>query len=116
MMLDIFDKKGGYYVKSETISVDGNPTDFSLATVGSHVSSPTISGLTVLTKPEGATGILMQTITQNIRFTLDGSNPTASGGFQLTTGQLPVIVPCPGSYITVIQEAATASLQYQWVK
>jgi hypothetical protein len=83
--------------------------------VGSHASAPDISSATTLTKPAGASRIIMQTLTQNVRWTLDGTTPTATVGFQLPTNQDPIIVAVPGASIKVIQEAATASLQYQWV-
>lgn len=113
-MASQFDIQGGVYTRNETM--DGNPVDFSMAVVGSHVSGTDISSAVTLTKPTGATGILCQVLTQNARFRLDGVNPTASIGFQLAIGQLPIVIPVPGADIRFIQEAATASLQYQWVK
>lgn len=84
--------------------------------VGAHVANPTISSVTVINKPAGANQIIIQALTQNVRFTLDNTNPTASGvGFQILAGNAPVIIAVTGTKITVIQEAATASLQYQWI-
>jgi hypothetical protein len=94
---------------------DNNPVDFSLAVVGTHTSAPSVSSAATIGKPQGATGLLAQAITQNVRFTLDYSTPTASRGFQLPTGQLPVVIPVPGTAIVVIQEAPTADFEYQWV-
>ena len=93
----------------------GNPVDFSLSVIGSHSSTLDVSTAKTIIKPAGAAAILVQTITQNVRFTLDGSTPTTTHGFQLATGNIPITIPVPGASIKVIEEAATAVLQYQWV-
>lgn len=85
------------------------------APVAEHSSGATISSATTLTKPTGATKIIIQALTQNVRFTLDGTAPTATLGFQLLSGGSPFIIEVTGASIKVIQEAATASLQYQWI-
>jgi hypothetical protein len=85
------------------------------APVGSHSSGTDISSATTLTKPVGAKQIMIQALTKNVRYTLDSTSPTASVGFQLVAGNSPVIIAVPGNSIKVIQEAATASLQYQWL-
>lgn len=85
------------------------------APVGNHSSGDTISAAIFLTKPTGASKIVIQALTQNVRFTLDATPPTAVLGFQILAGAAPMIIEVPGAFITVIQEAATASLQYQWV-
>jgi len=92
-----------------------NAIDVPLRPVGSHSSGATISSATTITIPSGARYILIQTLTQNVRYTLDGTIPTASLGFQLKAGDPPVAVWCEtGVTLNVIQEAATASLQYQF--
>lgn len=94
----------------------GDPRDaLSIEPVGAHVSAPDISSATTLTAPDGATKLLAQALTQNVRFTLDGSAPTASRGFLLAAGDPPVVIPLgSGTTIKVIQESATADLEYQW--
>ena len=83
--------------------------------LGAHSSGATISSATTLTPATGATKLLVQALTQNVRFTLDGTEPTASLGFQIMAGDAPFIIPVGnGTVIKVIEEAATASLQYQW--
>lgn len=83
--------------------------------LGSHSSGATISSATVLTRAAGSTKLLIQALTQNVRFTLDGTTPTASVGFQLLAGAAPIVVPIDAATtVTVIQETATASLQYQF--
>lgn len=86
-----------------------------LAPVGAHSANAVIATATVLTKPAGATAIRIQTIGQAVRYTLDGTTPTATVGFQLAAAAAPVVIPVPGASITIIQEAATAALQYQWM-
>lgn len=83
--------------------------------LGAHSDGATISSATTLTPATGATKILIQALTQNVRFTLDGTAPEAAKGFQLKAGDPPVIIPLGNATVLkVIQEAATADLQYQW--
>jgi hypothetical protein len=94
-------------------------TDYSFAPLGAHTqynSLNTAKALTTaLAKPTGATKVLMQAQTQNIRFTLDGSTPTASKGFQLKAGDPPMVVPLSASFtIQLIEETATAVLDFQY--
>lgn len=85
------------------------------APIGSHSSGALISTAATLTKPEGANSILIQALVQNVRFTLDGTTPTASVGFQILAGNPPMIIAVPEASIKVIEEVASASLQYQWI-
>ena len=87
---------------------------------GAHKSGTTISSATEL-KPADAAGagnaeaVLIQALTQNVRFTLDGTDPTTSLGCLLTAGNDPILIPYPpGTTLKVIEAAATASIQYQW--
>lgn len=114
-MTSKFDELGGVYTRNE--AMDGNAVDFSCAVVGTHISTNDLSTKQTYTKPTGATGLLAQnTGSAAIRFTLDGTAPTSAIGFQLPIGQMPVIIPCPGTAIDMIQEAAGAKLAGQWVK
>ena len=54
--------------------------------VGAHNDGLDISGVVTITIPTGATKILMQVQTQNARYTLDGTAPSASKGFQIVAG------------------------------
>jgi hypothetical protein len=97
---------------------DGMPVviaDAQCTVIGSHATSGSggVPTAIPLVKPAGATQIIIQAITGNVRFTLDGSTPTATYGFELQAGQLPVTIPVPGGGINVIQESAT-DLEYQW--
>lgn len=79
-----------------------------------------IVAATTLTPPAGsnATKIMLQALTQNVRYTLDGTVPEAAKGFQLKAGDPPIIIPYYDGKTTlkVIEEAATADLQEQWGK
>ena len=100
------------------VAADGNPVEYSLAVVGNHVHVADLSAKVTLTKPAGATGLLCQaTGTANVRRTNDGTDPTNALGFRLSwTANDPTIIPCPGTAIEMIQEAAGALLDYVWVK
>lgn len=83
--------------------------------VGAHGSNSSLSTVQTLTTPGGAGRILVQALTQNIRFTMDGTAPTASLGFQLKAGDPMLMIPItPGMQLKFIQESATATLQYQY--
>lgn len=83
---------------------------------GGHQSYivPTAAAVTVYI-PLHARGILMQALTQNVRYTLDGTTPTAGRGFQLKAGDPPVYVEL-GSRISlkIIGEVAGGVLCYEF--
>lgn len=88
---------------------------FEFEPVGSHYDGTAINASVTLTPPTGATKILIQALTQNVRFTLDGTTPEAAKGFQLAAGDPPTLIPLGnGTVLKVIEEAATADIQYQW--
>lgn len=83
--------------------------------LGSHSDGLAISSAVALTPASGATMLLIQAIGQNVRLTLDGTTPTATKGFRIVADDAPIIVPIgEDTTVTVIQEAATADLQYQF--
>ncbi len=89
--------------------------EMSFAPVGAHNSGLDISSAVTITVPTYATQWMVQVLTQNARFTLDGTTPTTALGFQLKAGDPPLILSVsPGLTLKIIQEAATASLQYQF--
>ena len=94
----------------------GDPRDtFEFNPVGSHITGTDISSAVTLTAPTGATKILIQAITQNIRFMLDGTAPTTTTGFQIVAGDPAVLIPLgTDTVLKVIEEAATCVPQYQW--
>lgn len=111
----VYDPDGGTYAD---VSEDNPlPVEVHADVVGSHTSGRAIAAATTLAPPAGARRVLLQALTQNVRYTLDGTAPTASLGFQLKAGDPPVVIPVGDTVVLkVIEEAATASLQEQWLK
>ncbi len=88
---------------------------FQFNPIGAHNDGLNIATVAELAAPVGANKIMFQALTQNVRFTLDGTDPTTTLGFQLKTGDPPVILTIESrATIKVIEEAATADFQYQW--
>lgn len=90
--------------------------DLPFTLVGAHGSNSSLGSAVTLTPPTGGHAVILQAITQNVRVTLDGTTPTASVGFQIRAGDPPAVLDTPtGTSLKVIQETASAVLQYQWV-
>ncbi len=95
-----------------------------LQTVGDHTRLDVAAGGDFITKPldditPTATHLQMQALTQNIRFTTDGSQATATHGFQLAAGSLDLVqnpIPVSSLGVSVFEEAAGAIVQHQWVR
>lgn len=87
----------------------------SYTAIGSHSSGESISSAKSFAKPDGANAIIAQAIAQNARFRIDGGTPTTAIGFRITAGNDPILIAVPGASISFIEEAATCTLQYQWV-
>lgn len=84
--------------------------------IGSH-GSQTVNSSAVFSPeiPDDADLVLVQALTQNIRFTLDGTNPTTSSGFQITAGSDVLVIPIGAdSEIKFIAESNGAKLEYQF--
>ena len=84
--------------------------------IGSHADGTDISSATTLAPGSGATKLLIQALGQNVRLTLDGTTPTTSKGFKLVAGDPPVMIWTAGATVKIIEETATADIQYQWGK
>jgi hypothetical protein len=82
---------------------------------GSHTESSALSSATTIVNPGDCDAVIVQAFVQNIRYTLDGSAPDLDTGFQLKAGDPPLSIPCRYCTVKVIEEAATAKLQYQKV-
>lgn len=81
-----------------------------------HGQDTTVSGVTSISVPTDATLVLIQAIAKNVRVTLDNGStaPTASKGFQVTAGTAQYF-PCGGvTAIKVIEESASATVEYQF--
>jgi len=83
--------------------------------VDSHLQDATISAATTLALPAGANKVLIGAIGANVRYTLDGVDPTATFGFQLKDGDPPLVIPFgPATVLKVIEESATATIDFQF--
>lgn len=59
--------------------------------------------------------IIIQAFDQNIRYTLDGSDPTVGFGFRLTATNDPIMITIgPNTILKFLEEAATATLSFVW--
>lgn len=98
------------------------PREGAFIPLGAHTQNATIGAATVIAPAALADDlesrvncILLQSTGTNVRYTLDGSTPTATNGFVLTAGYDPILLYWgTGVILTVIQESATATLIYQW--
>lgn len=82
--------------------------------LGAHNDGLDISAAVELVLETGTSKVRIQALAQNVRYTLDGTTPTAAKGFQLKAGDPPIeITVGHRTKIKVIEEAATADLQYQ---
>jgi hypothetical protein len=92
-----------------------------LRTVGDHTRLDVSATGDWIAKPAPgpgnlqATHIQLQALTQNIRYTIDESEATATHGFQLAAGAIS-LVPVPNNGISIFEEAAGAIVQYQFVR
>lgn len=88
--------------------------------VGAH-QSLAVASVTNVPIPAGANAMFIQSTGQNVRITLDGSNPTTGRGFQIRAGDAPfllVLMPLGTGgqpSILALQESATATLEVQGV-
>jgi hypothetical protein len=83
--------------------------------IGAHVNDTDISSADALSPASGATKLMIQASDADVRFTLDGTTPTAAVGFTLVAGLGPVIILLEaGVTVTVIEEGTGAILDYQW--
>lgn len=70
---------------------------------------------TTLSIPLHAQKIMWQALTQNVRYTLDGTAPTSTKGFQLKAGDPPTILKLTQNnnlILKIVAESAGAVLQY----
>lgn len=73
------------------------------------------SSTSVSSVPNAAVGMLLQAETQNIRFTLDGTTPTASVGMILVAGGAPIAIYAPPATLKFIEVSASAKLNYEYL-
>ena len=75
-----------------------------------------VNTLFTVNVPLNCSEVMVQALTQNIRYTMDGTNPTAGSGFRLTAGDVPVILPAFGVTLKFISETSGAILQIEYGK
>ena len=68
--------------------------------------------------PEHIWGALVQALGEDIRYTIDGTDPSATSGFRLTDGNDPIMIPVVGgrTQLKFIPEGADAQLELMWVE
>lgn len=81
-----------------------------------HQSSVMAAGVFDINVPKGAYEIRLQAVTQNVRYTLDGSDPSPTSGFVLVAGNDPIVIPMINGRTTlkVSRAAGGAILEYQF--
>ncbi len=88
-----------------------------LSPVGAHTQNTSLSTDVAVTVPAYANAVLLMATTQNVRFTLDGTTPTATKGFLLKAGNEAQLFPVtPGQVLKFVEEQASAKLDYQFCK
>ena len=91
-----------------------------IGVVGLHTANASLASAVTLVQPANAKRILIQAFTQNVRFLFAETTnttlvPTATLGFRLLAGErIDLSIPSQ-SVLKVIEEAVSASIQYQWV-
>lgn len=91
--------------------------EFPFAPLAGHKhESHLVNTLFTVNLPVGCESLLVQATVQNIRYTVDGTNPTASSGFVLIAGNDPLVIPIDLQTTTLkfISETAGAILQMQY--
>lgn len=78
----------------------------------SYIMSAAVLELSI---PNGVREIIMQAVSQNIRYTLDGTDPTTARGFQMVAGDPERRVSISSqTRLKFLREANGAVLQYQF--
>lgn len=83
--------------------------------VGAHTSTILVgSEVLTLSPPDDAIEVLIQILDIDCRFTLSGTEPTASTGFQLIAGDALIISISRSTIIKITGEESGASIEYQF--
>ena len=85
--------------------------------VGNHTRNATLNAAVDLSalRPADSDKIMIQCDTQNVRYTLDGTVPTATVGFLLLTTQPPVVIAVSDTTrLRVIEAAGGGVINYAW--
>jgi hypothetical protein len=85
--------------------------------VGDHTRNATLNAAVDLSalRPANSDKILIQCDTQNVRYTLDGTTPTATVGFLLLTTDSPTLIAVSDTTVLqVIAAVGGAVINYIW--
>jgi hypothetical protein len=85
-----------------------------LRPVGDHTEVADCSSALTFTPTSGAKRLLLQPSAQAIRVTFDGTVPTTDKGFIVAAGDMLLVYVCDGMTVKLIEDAASATLEYQW--
>lgn len=80
-----------------------------------HKQLTGLSAAQTIDVPHNANAVIIQALTQNVRLKLSGT-ATASAGFQVKAGDPAVLYPVGSAQISVREETASATVEYQFVK
>lgn len=97
----------------EAVQAAVEDADTGYTPLGSHQTDSTISSATTITPEANSREVHLQAFTQNVRYTTDGTTPTASVGLQIIAGDKEYIRVGDGAVIKVIEETTSASVQWQ---
>jgi len=87
----------------------------SFVVIGSHTRNSSLAQAVTLSGDNGGHIVMIQALEQNVRYTLDGTDPTATVGFRLVADQPPVLIDTATVIeLRVVEEVADAEIQYQW--
>lgn len=106
----------GIQSKRIAAELQGNPLAF--YSIGTHTQNTTLNTVQSISIPFGANGLLVQAGGKDIRYTIDGSNPTATVGFLLPAYTDPLILMAvqDGQVFKFIETAASATLDYVGIR
>lgn len=83
--------------------------------VNEHVTDSSLSSEKKIDVPAPANAVILQALSQNVRVKLKGTATTGQG-FRISAGADPVLYPIGAATISVQEETATATLEYQFVR
>jgi hypothetical protein len=84
--------------------------------IGNQDRITDLSSATPIARPDTATHIWIQPLTQNIRVIVnEATQPAAAVGFQIAAGTIKEI-PVKAGSLRVIEETSGATVEYQWIR
>lgn len=94
--------------------IDSNKPYFQPLNGSAHQVVTLGTGIYTYNVPLNANSVAVQAVAQNVRFTMDGSDPSATVGFQLLAGDPAIlIIMTSTTTLRFFREASGAILQIQ---